>query len=278
MLNDQFKHVRGNDWRRGFRQILRGELGHWFASRRWLVQIIIYASLIFPLVLTIMGKPETRILPDGQIVQVDHLKESVEFFNATQGIIGVIGVTLLMEGVILGEKRSGTAAWILSKPVSRSAFLLAKLFGNLIGVFMCIILAQNTIAFLLINKGLNANLLPQDFLAAMLPQTINLLFYMSLTTMLAAVSEKRALVIAIPILPLFFDEVLMASVPPGTFNALAKILPFSLATGFGDQMPALARSLMLGVEPFSIAPIFWTLLYILIFIGIGLAAFRRQQF
>ncbi|MBI9043354.1 MAG: ABC transporter permease subunit [Anaerolineaceae bacterium] len=279
VLNTKFQQIKGSDWRRGFNQVFKGEMSRWFGSRRWLVQILIYTFLIFPLVLTIINKSDTRILADGQVVAVDHLKEGVEFFNATQGIIGVIGVTLMMEGAILGEKRSGTAAWMLSKPVSRSAFLLGKLISNIIGVFVCIIVAQNIVAYFVITKSLDVALSPINFLAAMLPQTVNLLFYLTLTLMLAVIFNHRGVVIAIPILPLFFDELLIASVSPEVLDGLIKILPFGLATGFGEEVSdAIAKSLMLGSTPASLSPIFWTLFFSLLFVMIALLVFRRQQF
>jgi ABC-type transport system involved in multi-copper enzyme maturation permease subunit len=51
----------------------------------------------------------------------------LQAFFAISPLFGPIGVAVLAQGAIVGEKQSGTAAWVLSKPVSRSAFILAKL-------------------------------------------------------------------------------------------------------------------------------------------------------
>ena len=276
-MDISLKQKAGNRWWRGFWQILKGELSRWFGTRRWIVQIVIYGLLIIPTVLLILDKPDTRIVGDGQIITVNHRAEGIEFFNAVQGIVGVVGVTILMEGAILGEKRSGVSAWMLSKPVSRSAYLVAKLVGNSIGVFVCIILSQGAIAFMIFNNKLAQPPNLGTMVIAMLPQMINLFFYLSLTTMLASIFNHRGIVIAIPILPLFTDELLVASITPETLTILSKILPFGLTTGYNEQFPAIAKSIMMGTQPYSLEPLYWISVISFLFIGIALYAFHKLQ-
>ena len=38
------------------------------------------------------------------------------------GMFVAFGVMIIMQRVLVGEKRSGTAAWVLSKPVTRTGF------------------------------------------------------------------------------------------------------------------------------------------------------------
>ena len=44
-----------------------------------------------------------------------------------------IGVIVTVQGAIVGEKELGTAAWVISKPVSRASFIVAKLVGHGVG-------------------------------------------------------------------------------------------------------------------------------------------------
>ena len=46
-------------------------------------------------------------------------------------VASVIAVVAKTQGAIIGEKQLGTAAWVLSKPASRRAFVLAKLRAQL---------------------------------------------------------------------------------------------------------------------------------------------------
>ena len=60
-----------------------------------------------------------------------------------------IAVIIIMKDTLVGEKQSGTAAWVLSKPVSRPAFILSKLAANSIGVLATIVILPGVVAFIL---------------------------------------------------------------------------------------------------------------------------------
>ena len=132
--------VLGSGWSRGLNNVLRGELKGWFSTRRWWVQIIIWAACV-NLILFIMAltTPKDQISMDTTLM----------LFNIFMGIAGPIGVSIRMQTVVVGEKRSGTAAWVLSKPVSRIAFILAKLIANSAGIAVTMVLAQGLIAYLI---------------------------------------------------------------------------------------------------------------------------------
>jgi hypothetical protein len=83
--------------------------------------------------------------------------------------------------------------------------------------------------------------------------------------MLGAIFDRRGPVVAIPLAPLFLDEIIMALAPPALFDVLIKILHFGLATGYGEDAPSIAASIMLGNQPYSLSPIFWTLGFSLLF-------------
>ncbi len=68
--------------------------------------------------------------------------------NLTQ--IVVVALIILYGGIISGESRSGTAVLVLTKPVSRSSFVVAKVLVN--SVFVAVLLAAGT----LITWGLTA--------------------------------------------------------------------------------------------------------------------------
>jgi hypothetical protein len=70
--------------------------------------------------------------------------------------------------------------------------------------------------------------------------------------------------------------------PPALLDVLVKILPYGLATGYGDaapsDAPSIATSIMLGEEPYSLAPLLFTLLFSAVFIAVGVWVFDRQEF
>jgi hypothetical protein len=61
-----------------------------------------------------------------------------------------------------------------------------------------------------------------------------------------------------------------------------KTLPYGLATGYGEAAPSdassIATSTMLGEQPYSLAPVFCTLLFSTLFVAAAVWIFRRQEF
>ena len=49
------------------------------------------------------------------------MAEAMMIFAVASGLFGAIGTVIAMQGSLIDEKKSGTAAWIMSKPVSRTA-------------------------------------------------------------------------------------------------------------------------------------------------------------
>ena len=179
-----------------------------------------------------------------------------------------------MQGTIVGEKQSGTAAWVLSKPVSRPAFLLAKLTANTVGVALTIVLVQGLIAYLLIYLGSGTLLPPLGFLGGLGVQLVHLFFYITLTLMLGAAFSKRGPVIAIPLLFLFVQELLM-----GFFPILAKLFPWTLVVPpDGSEYPSVAAALMTGSQPLSYLPLATTVGASVLFVALAIWIFDRLEF
>jgi len=55
---------------------------------------------------------------------------------------------IIAQDAIIGERQSGTAAWVLSKPVSRPAFILSKLVAGAIGLLVTGIVIQGVVAYI----------------------------------------------------------------------------------------------------------------------------------
>ncbi len=113
-------------------------------------------------------------------------------FSIFMGLAGPIGVTIVMQNAVIGEKRSGTAAWILSKPVSRQSFILSKFIANTLGIAVTMVLAQGLIAYLITGLVVGQWVPPLDFLAALGALFVNILFYLTLTLMLGVLFEHPA--------------------------------------------------------------------------------------
>lgn len=255
----------GAGWTRGLRNLMRGELGSWFATRMWLVQILIWAVTVNLIYLaTALSAKDSGI-------------DAMMIFHIFMGLAGPVGVTIVMQNAVIGEKRSGTAAWILSKPVSRSAFILSKLAANAFGIGVTMVLAQGVIAYVITGLVVGDWLLVGAFLAALGAHFANILFFLTLTLLLGVLFEHPAPVIGIPLGFLFAQNLLgpkLAELRP----ALADILPWTLAvpiTGSGRTL-SVSMALMAG-QPTPLTALWVALGASALFVVISLLVFRRQE-
>jgi ABC-2 type transport system permease protein len=263
--NDSLTPVLGAGWSRGLSNVLRGELKSWFATRRWWVQIIIWTAsvnLIYFIVALTNSKGEAS------------MDATLMLFNIFMGLAGPIGVSIVMQTVVVGEKRSGTAAWVLSKPVSRAAFIAAKLIANSIGIGVTMVLAQGLIAYLISTFMLGFSLSIPSFLAALSVHLANILFYLTLTLMLGTIFENTGPVIGISIAFLIAQNIAMSFFP-----VLARYVPWTLAIPAGGAAnPSIAMNLMAGIAVPSFMPLYVALAAVVLFICLALWIFQKQEF
>jgi len=115
-------------WRRGFANLLRNENRMWWGTRKGLVHLLLWLVVLNGLILLI-GLTDGQD-PNNPFTLYDTL---IQVFFQIGALATAIGVVTTAQGAIVREKQLGTAAWVLSKPVSRGAFVLAKFVAYAIG-------------------------------------------------------------------------------------------------------------------------------------------------
>lgn len=210
----------------GFGNIFRAESRRWWGTRRWWIQCLIWLVMINGLVmLDNFWSEESReaIVSGGE-----------EIFFLTILIVPIVGLSIMMQGIIVGDKQSGTAAWILSKPVSRKGFLMAKFLANLIPALLILIVLQSGAAFLQISAAAGGFFPIIPFMGKVGIAMLHLLFYLALILMLGTLFQVRGPVAGIPIALLFgllvMDEIFpswLMNLTPGAFSAIASVNPAS---------------------------------------------------
>jgi ABC-2 type transport system permease protein len=259
--NNQMVLVQGSGRMRGLNNLLSGELTQWFRTRRWWVNILIWAGAInFIYLMVALNSRTTPII------------DAISVFNVFMGLAGPIGTVIIMQMVVVGETRSGTASWIMSKPVARQAFILSKLIGNTIGLAVTMILAQGVIAYLITGLVLNTWLSIPGFTAGMLVHLVDIFFYLTLTLMLGTVFDHPAPVIGIPLAFLFAQQYLGAISP-----VVYQLIPWTLAVPVGDSSPALAQVLMNGLTVPTYMPLISALVFSAVFTLLAVWVFQRKE-
>lgn len=252
----------------GFANLFRKEHNEWWRTRTWLIHTVIWLLLINGIVFGVLKSPVPPEMenapppPSGTMI-----------FVIMSGLMTGLGIILVMQGAILDEKKSGTAAWVLSKPLSRPAFILAKLAANSLAALLIMVVLQGIVAFVQM-RAFDPNppaLVP--FLAGLGLIALHLLFYLTLTLMLGTLFKDRAAVMGITI-GLLFGAQFVA----GIFPVLVKIMPWWIVMPVNENPQALAHLVMSGQPLPTVTPIIGTAVLIVVFVGVALWRFGREEF
>lgn len=275
--NEKFQYVSTRGWDAGLWNLVRKENRDWWGTRSWLVRGLLWLLILDGFALGVIlissdpvmlakADPETaRQLADRTTVPVD------KFFEIA-GIALALGVVILAQDEIIGEKRTGTAAWVLSKPVSRSAFVLSKILGNLPGIALVMVLWPGGVAYLMISLFRSSPLPPAAFLAGLAALFLSLLVFLALTVMLGTLSDSRGLVIGIPLILILGFQIYMMFLSP-----IYEFLPQALTMSGGGATLSTAATLALGQPLPSITPLVANSMWILLFVAVAVWRIRREE-
>ena len=217
-------------WRGGLSNLMSAGFSSWWGTKEWWIQTLLWTVVI-------NGSLAAFIWGDAP----DEL--DVFTLYSVMSMFAAIAVAILMQEAIVGEKRSGTAAWVLSKPVSRQAFMLSKLVPNAVGVIATMIAIPSVLLLLQITlAGIEVST-PRFALGASVV-ALNLMFYLTLTLMLGTLFDSAGPVIAIP-LAFAFGQQLIVGIP-----GLGSVLPWALVVATNESDTSVASALITG-QPVS---------------------------
>jgi len=264
--NSVLRPVSERGWRMGLANMLAKESRAWWRTRRWWIQCLLWLALLNgTLWLNIKG--HQRIDEVGLI------------FLILAGIAVPIAAVSLAQDSILGEKHSGTAAWVLSKPVKRTAFVVAKLIALALGLLLTGIVLPGVIAYVELRTYSASHLLSVlGWAEAMGLVYLNVLFYLTLALMLATLFDGRGPVLGISLLVLIsgtisFTSDLVVKYAPW----LASVLPWQLLCQVGRE-PPLAGYVAVGLRLPTVTPIVGTIAWCVLFVAVAIWRFRREEF
>ena len=244
----------------GFGNMLRKELGQWWGTRTWWVQILIWV-LILNGITTIVALTETGT-PEAV------LQEAVQTFLDIAVFAVGIGTIIVAQGAIVGEKQLGTAAWVMSKPASRAAFILAKTLAYAIGYGITAIIIPSAIFIITMRQLIPVQLALMPFIAGVALAALGQLFYLTLTLMLGTFFSSRGPIAGIGIVFIMTGLLLNGFIP---FQVLI-VTPWPL--------PDVAAGLALGTELPSVwpVPIIAVAVWIVVMTAVALWRFEREEF
>ena len=206
----------------------------------------------------------------GVATPMTQVEVSILVFFALQGVMAALFVPILMMGEVVDELESGTAAWILSKPVSRTSFILAKFIANAIIFTIIVVGIPGLVGYMMFAPSGRMTII--GYMTGLGLSTLVLIYFMFLAIMVGAVSKSRNIVMGLSIGIVF-----------GVLG-LIQLMPF-LGVIFPSMMPIfLTPFLAAGEPPFPQIPaeyvgpmIYVPAIQIVLFVIIAIWRFRKIE-
>lgn len=171
----------------GFRNLFGKEMRAWWRTRTWQVQL----GLFLLMAVGIPGSAVFQMHAAGTLAE-DSAAAYVVFLMLHM-VFAAGSAIITAQGAIVGEREAGTAAWILSKPVSRTSFVLAKAAAlSLNFLLVGVLLPAAAMWGVWSVFGVAPSLSAMGF--AVLGMAVGTLFYLTLTLALGVFFSTRAAV------------------------------------------------------------------------------------
>ncbi len=270
-------------WLGGFPNLLKNENRRWWGTRLWMIQFLLFLVIVNGVIFAVYRTPieemygqDSENASQAEQETMLTMKQKPELiglipYMRLAGLIMVIGVVVVAQNALISEKQSGTAAWVLSKPVSRSAFVLSKVAGYGLGILgvMCVLLGAVLYGQIWLTTGVRIPLL--SFAGMLSLVFLNLLFYLTLTILLGALLNSRGAVIGIPFILMFSYMII-----PGIPDWLAQVMPWNLTDNL--TYPALALTVVQGQPLPTLTPVLATIIACVLFTILAIWRFNREEF
>ena len=268
-VNQGFQTPNAHGWKVGFRNFMLKESSEWLRTRRWWVNVLVWVLIIDGfLAFMLFGLPKMAVNQGTPVPVEEYLQTSVSSLFGI-ALIGItLGIVIITQDELIGEKQRGTAAWVLSKPMTRSAFFLSKFFANGMAILFIMIFLPMLLAFVLFSiSSLDLNWV--NFIAAVSILIVHSFFYLSLCLFLGVAGENRGMVLAGGLACLFGGQLLA-----DLFQPVAIFTPF----GFSRILTSVALH---GLSPLPVevfAPVGITFLLGLILVALSLWKIETLEF
>jgi ABC-2 type transport system permease protein len=204
-------------WYAGMKNMISRELYHERSRMYWIQQLLVWTLCTNGLVVLILG------LPAGMIEGMESMYiVSLGIFYSILVLLISIFIPVLLQGTVIDEKVSGIAAWILSKPVSKKAYLLSKLIASILAIIVVSVVINGVVGYGVFSAFGYTLYIPGFLMNLGLIATV-VVYFASLTIMLGTLTTSRG-----------------------------KVLAAAVALGFGAQLVARYFPLVIFLIPYSL--------------------------
>lgn len=217
--------------RRALATLTGKEASIWLRGHAWWSQPLIFLALTAgALALPLVLLRDVFVSEPGGI-----MAGAASVLSGLFATAPAIAAVLWLQNALIGERQSGTAAWILSKPVPRWTVPASKLIVHGGGTLLVAIALPGALAWTVLAVSLPTAPPLAGFAAALLVLALHALFYAALALALGAASDARGLVVAVPLAMLLGGDLVLGAMP-----AAASVTPWLLGRGAGALLQGIA--------------------------------------
>lgn len=257
--NEKLIPVSKNDKYNGFKNLLLVELREWWSSKSWIWTTLLWLGIANGITfLTFSIESEA---PQSTALMI---------FFLFLGFFPPIETILVMQGSIVEERMMGTVSWLLSKPVSRKSFILAKWLGNSIFLLATIVGIPGLIGYFELSFLTGKLLNPLYYLLGLGILTLYHLFFIEFTLYLGTFKDNAGAVAGPPMIINFAQQFLQMIPFVGYF------LPLGLILNQMGTNPIIV-SIILGEELYSWLPIIFTGVFVVLFLLLSIWKFEDEE-
>jgi ABC-2 type transport system permease protein len=261
---DEIKRVDHSQWIPGLSNLLIKENRSWWRTRKWWANVLAWTVIINGLLAMMLW-----VVPVSNPEDIIPKDEALQIFFTIFASFSTIGVIVIAQGSIVGEKQSGTAEWLMSNPVSPAAFILSKLLGNAWGIFITIVLLQSALFYGQISLRSEDPVALGPFVTATAIVCLSLVFYLTLTVMLGSFFRSRGPVVGIA-LAVFIGQDIAAGLLSEFTPWLYEILP--------SRLNEYANMAVAGLSIPNTAPLIIAIVLSLFFSVTAIWRFSREEY
>jgi len=253
----------------GYIPLLQKELRTWWGGRRWIYQALLWQLVINGLLLMVVFVIPALSPEEAAIMGDDPVSSGLQGFFSIGGLALAIGVILLAGDALTNEIQSGTAEWLLTKPISRRAFVLAKLAANTLGMAVVLIALPGLVAFVMLMLVGRPD--PVGFVAGLAVLMLHTFFYLALTFMVATLTRSRMAVLGVSLGAVLGGQIL------ASFLGLLPIAPVIMLTPWPLSAVAVGVAEGSPLPWLMVVPIVATAVWSAVFVAVALWRFQRLE-
>jgi ABC-type transport system involved in multi-copper enzyme maturation permease subunit len=216
----------------GFGGLLRKEIAEWrHAKRGWVVLVV---SGLFMTLTSLNAWLQANVLPEDvtEAVPDPIVDPLINVLISVQSQIFLVVAAFAVMSLIVAERESGTLAWTASKPVSRTAILLAK-FASASGILWLLAGLVPLAATVAMVAALYGGVPILPILVVAMGMGMGITFFVALGLATATVWSTQAAVAGIGVAVMFVPELLGAVIPVAEYLPTS-IVKWSIMSAVGE--------------------------------------------